>query len=70
MPLMKGSTDQIISENIATLVREGKPQQQAIAIAYSQAGRSTRKPDDDTADADAEPDADSDDAGASNYGGE
>lgn len=65
MPLMKGSTDQIISENIATLVREGKPQSQAIAIAYNQAGRSTRKANDD-----AEPDADPDDAGASNYGGE
>lgn len=38
MPLIKGSSPEIISENIAELVRSGRPQKQAIAIAYSQAG--------------------------------
>lgn len=43
MPLEKGSSKETISRNIATEVREGRPQKQAIAIAYSEAGKS-RKP--------------------------
>ena len=39
MPLMKGSSDEIISENIAELRRAGHPEAQAIAIAMKQAGR-------------------------------
>ena len=38
MPLKKGSGKKIISRNIRTLVREGKPKKQAIAIAL-QKGR-------------------------------
>jgi hypothetical protein len=43
MPLETGSSDEIISRNIATLVKEGKPQDQAAAIAYSKAGRSKKQ---------------------------
>jgi hypothetical protein len=35
MPLLPGKSKKVISKNIRTLVHEGKPQDQAIAIAYS-----------------------------------
>jgi hypothetical protein len=38
MPLKEGSSKETISENIATEVRAGKPRDQAVAIAYSNAG--------------------------------
>lgn len=38
MPLRKGSSKKVISENIATERRAGKPEKQAVAIAYSEAG--------------------------------
>lgn len=44
MPLKKGSSKKVISENIATERRAGKPEKQAIAIAYSEAGKSRKKP--------------------------
>jgi hypothetical protein len=37
MPLLKGNTPEVIAENIAQLVREGRDQKQAIAIAYREA---------------------------------
>jgi hypothetical protein len=40
MPLLEGRSEEVVSANIATLIREGKPFKQAIAIALSEAGRS------------------------------
>ncbi len=39
MPLKKGSSKEIISENIKELIHSGRPQKQAIAIALSEARR-------------------------------
>lgn len=43
MPLKKGKSKKVISENIATERRAGKPEKQAIAIAFSEAGLSKKK---------------------------
>lgn len=43
MPLKKGKSKKTISANIRTEMHAGKPQKQAIAIAYSEARRSSRK---------------------------
>ena len=44
MPLKKGSSKQIISENVSELMHTGRPQKQAVAIAYSEAGKSRPRP--------------------------
>lgn len=43
MPLQRGSSKKVISENIKTEMNAGKPQRQAIAISLSKAGKSKKK---------------------------
>lgn len=42
MPLKKGSSKQTFEHNLTKLIREGYPQKQAVAIAYSQKRRSQK----------------------------
>jgi len=43
MPLVRGKSKKAISKNIATEMKAGKPQKQAVAIAYNVAGKSRKK---------------------------
>jgi len=43
MPLAPGNTEKIVSSNIRLLITEGKPREQAIAIALDRAGKKLKK---------------------------
>ena len=43
MPLKSGSSRKVVSQNIKTEMRHGKPQKQAVAIALREAGLSRKK---------------------------
>jgi len=43
MPLKKGKSQKVISQNIRTEIEAGRPRDQAIAIAMSKAGKKRKK---------------------------
>jgi len=43
MPLKSGKSKKVISKNIATEVRAGRPRKQAIAIAMRKAGKARKR---------------------------
>lgn len=44
MPLKPGKSKKAFSENIKTEIKAGKPQKQAVAIAYSEKRKSSKAP--------------------------
>jgi hypothetical protein len=43
MPLKSGKSKKAFSENVKTEIKAGKPQKQAVAIAYSEQRRTSKK---------------------------
>ena len=43
MPLKKGKSGKVISENIKQLIEDGYPRKQAVTIAYDMAGKKKEK---------------------------
>ena len=43
MPLVRGKSKRAVSRNISELVKSGRPQRQAVAIAMKKAGKSQKK---------------------------
>lgn len=43
MPLKKGRSRKVVSENISELVHSGRPQKQAVAAAMNEAGMSKKR---------------------------
>lgn len=43
MPLKKGKSPSVVSANIATEIKAGKPKAQAVAVALDKAGKSKKK---------------------------
>lgn len=44
MPLKKGSSNKVVSQNIKNLRDEGYPEKQSVAISLNEAGKSKKKP--------------------------